>query len=183
MTLKFLDMILSGQLRKSLINVTVQNQAKVITLSDPKRHHALSLDMLNELNESFADSNDYRAILVRSSGKKVFSAGHDLTELQTGSGKHKQIFDLCANVMRQIREVDVPVIAAVDGIAAAAGCQLVAACDIVLATKNSKFSVPGVNLGIYCHSPGVELGRAIPKKVAMHMLTTGQYLSAADGYR
>ena len=183
LSLKLLDMILSGQLRKSLINVTVQNQAKVITLSDPKRHHALSLDMLTELNGAFSDSSDYRAILVRSSGKKVFSAGHDLTELQTGSGKQKEIFDLCASVMRQVREVDVPVIAAVDGIAAAVGCQLVAACDIVLATKNSKFSVPGVNLGIYCHSPGVELGRAIPKKVAMHMLTTGQYLSATDGYR
>ena len=84
--------------------------------------------------------------------------------------------------MKQIREIDVPVICAVQGIAAAAGCQLVAGCDIVLADRKSKFSVPGVNLGIYCHSHGVELGRAIPKKVAMHMLTTGKYLSAVDAF-
>ena len=94
----------------------------------------------------------------------------------------KEIFDLCKNVMKQIREIDVPVICALQGIAAAAGCQLVAGCDIVLADRKSKFSVPGVNLGIYCHSPGVELGRAIPKKVAMHMLTTGKYLSAVDAF-
>ena len=175
-------MILSGQLRKALINVTMQNNARVITLADPPRHNALSLDMLNQLSDKLTSSADSRAIVIRSSGKKVFSAGHDLTELRSGTGKHRQIFDLCADVMRQIREADVPVIAAVDGIAAAAGCQLVAACDIVLATAKSKFSVPGVNLGVYCHSPGVELGRAIPKKAAMYMLTTGQYLSAEEAF-
>ena len=175
-------MILSGQLRRALINVSMENNARIITLTDPARHNALSLDMLNQLSDALTTTADCRAIVLRSGGAKVFSAGHDLTELRSGTGKHGQIFGLCADVMRTIREVDVPVIAAVDGIAAAAGCQMVAACDIVLATSKSKFSVPGVNLGIYCHSPGVELGRAIPKKAAMYMLTTGQYLLADDAF-
>ena len=78
---------------------------------------------LKELNRELSDANDHRAVLIESSGKKVFCAGHDLTELQTGTGLHNQIFELCADVMKQIRQLDVPVIAAVDGIAAAAGCQ------------------------------------------------------------
>ena len=75
------------------------------------------------MNRELSDANDHRAVLIESSGKKVFCAGHDLTELQTGTGLHNQIFELCADVMKQIRQLDVPVIAAVDGIAAAAGCQ------------------------------------------------------------
>jgi len=172
-------------LSNNLLNVSSRDSSKILTLNDPKRHHALSLAMLTELNNELATgASDYRSLVILSAGPKVFCAGHDLKELQTAAGRvqHKDIFDLCKNVMRQIREIDVPVICAVNGIAAAAGCQLVAGCDIVLADRKSKFSVPGVNLGIYCHSPGVELGRAVPKKVAMHMLTTGQYLSAEDAY-
>ena len=139
--------------------------------------------MLRELDSELAsDVVNYRAILIQSAGPKVFCAGHDLKELQE-NGAHKEIFDLCKSVMKKIREIDVPVIVAVDGIAAAAGCQLVAGCDIVLADRRSKFSVPGVNLGIYCHSPGVELSRAIPRKAALYMLTTGKYLNADDAFR
>jgi len=138
--------------------------------------------MLRELDSELAsDFVNYRAILIQSAGPKVFCAGHDLKELQE-NGAHKEIFELCKSVMKKIREIDVPVIVAVDGIAAAAGCQLVAGCDIVLADRRSKFSVPGVNLGIYCHSPGVELSRAIPRKAALYMLTTGKYLNADDAF-
>ena len=86
-----------------------------------------------ELNHELSDASEHRAVLIESSGKKVFCAGHDLTELQTGTGLHSQIFELCANVMKQIRHLDVPVIAAVDGIAAAAGCQ---ARDLLIALRN-----------------------------------------------
>ena len=89
--------------------------------------------------------------MIKSEGGKVFSAGHDLTELKAESGVSEEIFRLCKEVMSQIRAVDVPVICQVSGIAAAAGCQLVAACDIVVADRDAKFSVPGANtIGLYC---------------------------------
>lgn len=134
----------------------------------------------------------------------MFSSGHDLKELTSTQGRdyHSRVFQTCSEVMSLIQDIPVPVIAMVDGVATAAGCQLVASCDIAIATEKSSFATPGVNVGLFCSTPGVALGRAVPRKVmslkhfviykhdlfsvvlyfqiAMEMLFTGRPISAQD---
>ncbi|XP_016839534.1 enoyl-CoA hydratase domain-containing protein 3, mitochondrial isoform X2 [Nasonia vitripennis] len=99
-----------------------------------------------------------------------------------GEDHHRSVFEMCAQLMKAIDKSPVPVIAAVDGLAAAAGCQLVAACDIVVCTERSSFSTPGANFGIFCSTPGIPLIRNVPRKVAAHMLFTGLPISAQEAY-
>ena len=170
--------------RKAILTCSDRNNTRVLQLNDFPRRNALGLDMLRALDSALSgDFSSYRSILIKSDGGKVFCAGHDLHELKSDAGaeSHAEIFGLCKVVMNRIRQVEVPVICQVSGIAAAAGCQLVAACDIVLADESAKFSVPGANsIGLFCHSPAVQLARAIPDKVSFYMLSTGKYLSAGD---
>lgn len=155
-----------------------------IILNNPKKRNALSLSMLESLRESIltdADSDDLRVIIISAKGP-VFSSGHDLKELTTAYGRehHTQVFSTCSEVMTIIQDIPVPVIAMVNGVATAAGCQLVASCDIAVATETSSFATPGVNVGLFCSTPAVAIGRAVPRKVAMEMLFTGTPISAHD---
>ncbi|XP_004691301.1 PREDICTED: enoyl-CoA hydratase domain-containing protein 3, mitochondrial [Condylura cristata] len=155
-----------------------------IVLSNPKRRNALSLAMLKSLQSDIlheAESKDLKVIIISAEGP-VFSSGHDLKELteEQGPDYHTQVFQTCAEVMMQIQRHPVPVIAMVNGLATAAGCQLVASCDIAVASDKSSFATPGVNIGLFCSTPGVALGRAVPRKVALEMLFTGEPISAQE---
>lgn len=160
------------------------NGIRRIILNNPKKRNALSLSMLESLHKSIlceADSKDLRVIIISAKGP-VFSSGHDLKELTSTQGRehHTQVFRTCSEVMTLIQDIPVPVIAMVNGMATAAGCQLVASCDISVASEKSTFATPGVNVGLFCSTPAVAIGRAVPRKVAMEMLFTGTPISAHD---
>uniref|UniRef100_A0A1A8IXY9 Enoyl-CoA hydratase domain-containing protein 3, mitochondrial n=2 Tax=Nothobranchius kuhntae TaxID=321403 RepID=A0A1A8IXY9_NOTKU len=167
------------------LTVTRQsNGIRRIILNNPKKRNALSLSMLESLRENIrtgADCDHLRVIIISATGP-VFSSGHDLKELTSSQGRehHTKVFNTCTEVMTLIQDVPVPVIAMVNGVATAAGCQLVASCDIVVATDKSTFATPGVNVGLFCSTPAVAIGRAVPRKVAMEMLFTGSPISAHD---
>ncbi|XP_060770342.1 enoyl-CoA hydratase domain-containing protein 3, mitochondrial [Neoarius graeffei] len=155
-----------------------------IILNNPKKRNALSLAMLTSLRENILtgiDDKDLRVIVISAQGP-VFSSGHDLKELTSAQGRdyHTRVFRVCSEVMTLIQDLPVPVIAMVNGIATAAGCQLVATCDIAVATDKSSFATPGVNVGLFCSTPGVAIGRAVPRKVAMEMLFTGRPIMAQE---
>ncbi|KAK5896207.1 hypothetical protein CgunFtcFv8_009831 [Champsocephalus gunnari] len=158
------------------------NGIRRIILNDPKKRNALSLAMLESLRENLltdVDSDDLRVVIISARGP-VFSSGHDLKELTSAQGReyHTRVFHTCSEVMTLIQDIPVPVIAMVNGVATAAGCQLVASCDVAVATEQSTFATPGVNVGLFCSTPAVAIGRAVPRKVAMEMLLTGSPLSA-----
>lgn len=146
--------------------------------------NSLSLQMMDNLIENITHDQNNEALrcIVLSARGNVFSAGHNLKELteENGPGKHKIIFSRCADLMLSIIKSPVPVIAKVDGLAAAAGCQLIASCDIVVASDKSKFSTPGANFGIFCSTPGIALARAVPRMQASYMLLTGLPVSALE---
>jgi len=158
------------------------NGIRTICLNDPKKRNALSLAMLNALfHDLTRDPDDVRVIILKGAGP-VFCAGHDLKEL-TGlenRSTHEKIFSMCTSVMNVIQDLPVPVISQVNGLATAAGCQLVATSDIAVVSENSRFATPGVNVGLFCTTPGVALGRSVPRKVALEMLFTGHPISAHD---
>ncbi|XP_033987324.1 enoyl-CoA hydratase domain-containing protein 3, mitochondrial [Trematomus bernacchii] len=158
------------------------NGIRRIILNNPKKRNALSLSMLESLRENLltdVDSDDLRVVIISARGP-VFSSGHDLKELTSAQGReyHTRVFHICSEVMTLIQDIPVPVIAMVNGVATAAGCQLVASCDVAVATEQSTFATPGVNVGLFCSTPAVAIGRAVPRKVAMEMLLTGSPLSA-----
>ncbi|KAK7896824.1 hypothetical protein WMY93_022149 [Mugilogobius chulae] len=160
------------------------NGIRRIMLNNPKKRNALSLVMLEFLRKSIldeADRKDLRVIILSANGP-VFSSGHDLKELTSAHGRahHTQVFNTCSEVMTLIQDIPIPVIAMVNGVATAAGCQLVASCDIVIASEKSTFATPGVNVGLFCSTPAVAIGRAMHRKVALEMLFTGTPISAQD---
>ncbi|MCE8008635.1 enoyl-CoA hydratase [Aestuariivita sp.] len=156
-------------------------------MTAPDRLNALSDEMLAALQNQFdalKEDRDIRAVIVSGAGK-AFCAGHDLKQMTQGrqaedGGKayFKDLFDRCARMMTTIRELPQPVIAQVHGIATAAGCQLVASCDLAVAADGTRFGVNGVNIGLFCSTPMVALSRNIPTKQAFEMLTTGQFIDA-----
>ncbi|KAK6482566.1 enoyl-CoA hydratase domain-containing protein 3 [Huso huso] len=161
-----------------------QNGIRNIILNNPKKRNALSLSMLNSLQTDIRheiEREDLRVIIISAEGP-VFSSGHDLKELTSAQGRehHSKVFEACAQVMTLIQDIPVPVIAKVNGMATAAGCQLVASCDIAVASEKSMFATPGVNIGLFCSTPAVAIGRAVPRKVALEMLFTGAPISAQD---
>ncbi len=153
-----------------------------ITLDRPERRNALSLELMEELNEvleAVGARSDVRAIVVEGAGV-AFSAGHDLSEMVGRDLPFYQgLFDSCTKLMETIHRVPQPVIAKVHGIATAAGCQLVAACDLAVATEDALFATPGVKIGLFCSTPMVPLSRAIGRKRALEMLLTGNPIPAA----
>ncbi|XP_032064075.1 enoyl-CoA hydratase domain-containing protein 3, mitochondrial [Aythya fuligula] len=167
--------------------LTLRRQAegvRSIVLNNPKKRNALSLSMLQALKEDLlhdAKSKELRVIVISAEGP-VFCSGHDLKELTSEDDvkHHSQVFAICAEVMTLIQKLPVPVIAQVNGLATAAGCQLVASCDIAVASEKSQFATPGVNIGLFCSTPAVALGRSLPRKVALEMLFTGEPLSAHE---
>ncbi|CAL1548098.1 unnamed protein product [Lymnaea stagnalis] len=173
----------NSQHTKEPLTLTTQEEGiRTICLNDPRKRNALSLAMLQSLhNDLINDQGKLRVIIIKANGN-VFSAGHDLKELtrEKGIDYHEKVFSTCTNVMNLIQDLPVPVIAQVDGLATAAGCQLVATCDIAVATEKSQFATPGVNVGLFCTTPGVAVGRSVPRKIAMEMLLTGYPISARE---
>lgn len=161
----------------------VQTDAGVtrITLNRPERRNALSEEMLTQLGAAFdrlAEDADTRVIVLAAAGP-VFCSGHDLGEMVGRSeADYQTLFARCSKVMQQIRSLPQPVIARIHGMATAAGCQLAAACDLAVATPESRFATPGVKIGLFCTTPMVPLVRAVAPKVAMEMLLTGIPISA-----
>lgn len=153
-----------------------------LTLNRPQRRHALSLELLGELDAALGqlpEDPSVRVVVIASSGK-VFSSGHDLGEMRDLPAEdYQQLFSLCSRVMLRIRQIPQPVIARVQGLATAAGCQLVAACDLAVAASDAQFATPGVKIGLFCTTPMVPLVRAVSPKLAMEMLLTGQPINAA----
>ena len=160
-----------------------------LTLSAPERLNALSDNMLAALQtnlDDIAQNPDIRAVILKGQGK-AFCAGHDLKEMQAGrqaedggAAYYKDLFARCAQMMQRIQSLPQPVIAQVHGIATAAGCQLVATCDLAIAEKQTRFGVNGVNIGLFCSTPMVALTRNIPRKAAFEMLTTGRFIDAQE---
>ena len=152
-----------------------------LTLNRPERRNALSEALLTELEaalDRIAGSNEVRCVVLGAAGP-VFSSGHDLNEMAGRSeAEYHILFARCARVMQKLRALPQPVIARVQGLATAAGCQLVAACDLAVAVTEAKFATPGVRIGLFCSTPMVPLVRSIPAKVAMEMLLTGQPITA-----
>ena len=153
-----------------------------IKLNDPETYNSLSSGMLKSLISGFKQLNQderTRVIIIEGSGKG-FSAGHNLKEVKSLKGKpnYKKLFELCSELMMLIINSNKPVIAKVHGAAFAAGCQLVATCDLALSTNEAIFSTPGVNIGLFCSTPMVALSRNVLRKKAMKMLLTGDPVSA-----
>ena len=154
----------------------------VLTLNRPERRNALSLDLMLELIDSFeriGSQPEVRVVILAAAGK-AFSSGHDLSEM-TGRtlGDYRRIFDVCTQLMMKIQSIPQPVIAQVQGVATAAGCQLVATCDLAMASSDAVFATPGVKIGLFCSTPMVAVSRAVGRKRAMEMLLTGKPVDAA----
>ncbi|MGH9782801.1 MAG: enoyl-CoA hydratase [Terriglobia bacterium] len=152
----------------------------VVTLNRPERRNALSLELMQELLDCLATlDKDVRAVILAAAGK-VFCSGHDLSEM-TGRdvAAYRELFDVCSELMQKIQSIPQPVIAEVQGVATAAGCQLVASCDLAVASGEASFATPGVRIGLFCTTPMVALTRAIGRKRALEMLLTGNPIDAA----
>src|SRR5580700_9439501 len=164
----------------------------VLTLNRPQTRNSLSEAMLEALGDALtaiAHDASVRAVVLAANGP-AFSAGHDLKELNSHRADHdrgrayfKHIMTTCSAMMQQIVTMPQPVIAAVQAIATAAGCQLVASCDLAVASRTAKFATPGVNLGLFCSTPMVALARNVSRKHAMEMLLTGEMISAEHAAR
>jgi len=154
-----------------------------LTLNDPERANALSDAMMAALGEALAEAAaDARVrVIVLGAVGRIFCAGHDLGELRATEDAvaHQGLFERCSALMMALGEHRAPVIARVQGAAVAAGCQLVASCDLAYAADTARFAVSGINLGLFCSTPGVAVGRAIGRKAAADLLFTGRFVSAA----
>jgi enoyl-CoA hydratase/carnithine racemase len=166
-----------------LVLSAIDGHVARLTLNDPDRANVLSDAMMARLGEALtATAADERVrVIVLGAAGKVFCAGHDLGELRATNDPeaHQALFERCSTLMLAIGDCRAPVIARVQGAAVAAGCQLVASCDLAFAVETARFAVSGVNLGLFCSTPGVALGRAIGRKAAMDMLLTGRFIDAA----
>jgi enoyl-CoA hydratase/carnithine racemase len=161
--------------------VTHDGSAARIVLNRPGKRNALSLELMDEMIAAVREvsaRHDTRVIVIEGAGP-AFSAGHDLSEMIEQDKEFlAHLFDRCTVMMETLHDVPQPVIAKVHGIATAAGCQLVAACDLAIAAEGTRFATPGVNIGLFCSTPMVPLSRAIGRKHAMQMLLTGEAISA-----
>src|SRR5690348_15518742 len=164
-------------------SILVERDAPVatITMNRPEKRNALSSEMMRELNDALralSAEPEVRAIVLAANGP-AFSAGHDLRELVDGDiNAYRAVFDLCTELMTAIQSIPQPVIARVHKIATAAGCQLVATCDLAVASEEARFATPGVKIGLFCTTPMVALSRAIGRKRALQMLLTGELIPA-----
>ena len=155
-----------------------------LTLNRPSQFNSLSEEMLAELQaalNAIAADKTVRAVVIAGAGK-AFCAGHDLKQMRANHSKAymQKLFKQCGKLMMSIVEMPQPVIARIHGIATAAGCQLVAMCDLAVAAEGARFAVSGINVGLFCSTPSVALGRAMGRKQAMEMLLTGDFIDAAE---
>jgi len=153
-----------------------------LTLDRPARYNVLSAEAIGALKEALAALAGDAAtrVIVLAAEGKAFSAGHDLNEMGPAAGREelRALFAACSELMLQIRSQPQPVIARVQGVATAAGCQLVAMCDLAVAASSARFAVSGINLGLFCSTPAVALSRNVPQKAALEMLLTGDFIDA-----
>ncbi|MGA3186138.1 MAG: enoyl-CoA hydratase [Bryobacteraceae bacterium] len=166
----------------SNVRLEFEGHLAVVTLERPERRNALSYDLMQELTaclDGIAAKSEVRVVILQAAGK-VFSSGHDLAEMTRGGIEdYRNIFEICVQLMTKIQSIPQPVIAQVQGLATAAGCQLVATCDLAVASSEAAFATPGVKIGLFCSTPMVALTRAIGRKRAMEMLLTGRTIDAA----
>lgn len=163
------------------ITVDVHPPLGVLTLNSPKRRNPLSLQTMRAATEALRafDADPEVKVVVIAADGPAFSAGHDLAEMiERTLDEEREIFAACTELMTAVHHVRQPVIAKVQGMALAAGCQLVATCDLAIAADTARFSTPGVKIGLFCSTPMVALTRAIGRKRAMHMLLTGDLIDA-----
>lgn len=169
---------------EAILLVEQRDGIATVTLNRPRQYNALSQALLLELRDAFtalAKDENVRVVILTGSGK-AFCAGHDLKEIRASddAGTHHALFSLCSEVMLQITRLPQPVIAAVNGIATAAGCQLVATCDLAVAVEEARFATSGITLGFFCGTPGVAVSRSLARKHALEMLFTGRFLDARE---
>jgi enoyl-CoA hydratase/carnithine racemase len=158
-----------------------------LTLNRAEAYNALSRELLAALQselDRIKDDPSVRVVVITGSGK-AFCAGHDMKEMASERQREKlhELFSACSRMMLSLTRLPQPVVALVDGIATAAGCQLVAACDLALATTNARFATSGIRYGLFCSTPMVAVGRNVPRKAAMEMLMTGDFIEAEDALR
>ena len=158
-----------------------ERDCTVVTLNRPQRRNSLSLDLMLELIDcldQIGRDREIRAVILAAAGK-VFCSGHDLSEMVGHDiNGYRRIFDVCTELMTRIQAIPQPVIAEVQGVATAAGCQLVATCDLAVASDQAAFATPGVRIGLFCTTPMVALSRAVGRKRALQMLLTGEMVPA-----
>jgi enoyl-CoA hydratase/carnithine racemase len=163
------------------IQVVREGPIAIVTLNRPERRNALSLELMLDLIaglDEIGRDGGIRAVILAASGK-VFCSGHDLSQMAGRDiNEYRRVFDVCTELMQKLQSIPQPVIAEVQGIATAAGCQLVATCDLAIAAAEAAFATPGVKIGLFCTTPMVALTRAIGRKRAMQMLLTGEMVSA-----
>ena len=168
------------------MNIKLKNHIKdgiaVVTINEPKTYNSLSFKNLSDLIKIFKklDKDKNTKVIILEGAGKGFSAGHNLKEVKSlkVKNKYQKLFNLCSKLMMQIVEGKKPVIAKVHGAAYAAGCQLVASCDLAYSTKDASFATPGVNIGLFCSTPMVAVSRKIQRKPMMKMLLTGEPIKA-----
>ncbi len=170
-------------LNEATVIRSAENGIGRLTLNRPKQYNAMSKQLLTELQDNLDDiskDESVRVLIIDSKGK-AFSAGHDLKEMRSSEERsfHQALFQQCGGVMQTIANMPQPVIAQVNGIATAAGCQLVAQCDLAVTSDISRFAVSGINFGLFCSTPAVALSRNVHRKHAMKMLLTGDFIDAA----
>jgi len=166
------------------IIVAPEQQWLEITLNRAASFNALSQQMMTELQLALDQASlmdELTCIIIKAQGK-AFCAGHDLKQMQANNNAdyYQNLFDQCSQLMQTIVQCPIPVIAQVQGVATAAGCQLVATCDLAVASQNARFAVSGINIGLFCSTPAVALSRNIHPKKAMEMLLTGEFISANE---
>lgn len=165
------------------ILVCVEDAIAYVTMNRPERRNALSLEHMEELIDCFKAIGRDRsvAVAILAGNGPAFCAGHDLSEMIGRDAVfYRRVFDVCTELMETIQAIPQPVIARVQGIATAAGCQLAATCDLVVAADDARFATPGVKIGLFCSTPMVALSRAVGRKKAMEMLLTGEPISAQE---
>lgn len=173
-------------MQKSVVDFQRQGEIGLVTLNNPEKRNVLSRmalgQLIERLDEAEADG-EVKCVILRAAGT-AFSAGHDLREIIDGTeAERRSLFALCTQAMQSVRNLSLPVIAQVQGIATAAGCQLVATCDLVVAAEEASFATPGIKIGLFCSTPAVALSRVVGRKQAMEMLLTGEPISAREAQR
>ncbi len=171
---------------KPLVELSRDHEVGIITLANPDKRNVLSraamLQVIEQLDEVEAEGQ-IKCVILAAAGP-VFSAGHDLGEIIDASDiDRKSLFALCTRMMMRIRELSMPVIAQVQGLATAAGCQLAATCDLIVASEEAAFATPGIKIGLFCSTPAVAISRAIGSKRAMEMLLTAEPVPAREAER
>ncbi len=173
-------------MEKSVVDFSVEGEIGLIALNNPERRNVLSRMALRQLVKSLDSAEadgDVKCVILRSTGN-VFSAGHDLREVvEASDAERESLFALCSEVMQMIRGLSLPVIAEVQGIATAAGCQLAATCDLIVAAEEASFATPGIKIGLFCSTPAVAISRVISPKKAMEMLLTAEPVAAREAER